>query len=141
MARTAVNRRVATSLSCASTSNIIAIIDSGNAGDRDDRSEPIETIRAGDTSTVPPVILSRRVVAVHILLPYFSPGGKYVVSITTDRNGSAAKAEGSGTANVNGFHADLSVTLDLRNLPGGTCYLATTHEADRASYYYPLAVR
>jgi hypothetical protein len=99
------------------------------------------TTGGGETSTVPPVILPQRVVAAHILLPYFSPGGKYAVSVTTDRNGSAAKAEGSGSANVNGFHADLSVTLDLRNLPQGTYYLATTHEADRASYYYPLTVR
>ena len=99
------------------------------------------TTRGGETSTVPPVALPRRVIAAHILLPYFSPGGKYVVSVTTDRNGSAAKAEGQGTANVNGFHADLSVTLDLRNLPQGTYYLATTHEGVRASYYYPLTVR
>jgi hypothetical protein len=99
------------------------------------------TIRGGETSTVPPVALPRRVVAAHILLPYFSPGGKYAVSVTTDRNGAAAKAEGQGTANVNGFHADLTVALDLRNLPQGTYYLATTHEGDRASYYYPLTVR
>jgi hypothetical protein len=99
------------------------------------------TTRGGETSNVPPVILPRRVVAAHILLPYFSPGGKYAVSVTTDRNGSAAKAEGSGTANVNGFHADLTVTLDLRNLPQGTYYLATTHEADSAAYFYPLTVR
>jgi hypothetical protein len=77
-----------------------------------------ETTRSGETSTVPPVALPRRVIAAHILLTYFSPGGKNVVSVTTDRNGSAAK-EGQGTANVNGFHADLSVTLDLRNLPQG----------------------
>ena len=99
------------------------------------------TTRGGETSAVPPVALPRRVVAAHILLPYFSPGGKYIVSVTTDRNGSAAKAEGLGTASVNGFHADLSATLDLRNLPRGTYYLATTHEGDRASYFYPLTVR
>jgi len=80
------------------------------------------------------------VVAAHILLPYFSPGGKYVISITMDRNGSPTKAEGLGTATVNGFHAELRVTLDLRNLPDGTYYLATTHEGDKASYYYPLTV-
>ena len=99
------------------------------------------TTRGGETSTVPPVALPRRVVAAHILLPYFSPGGKYVVSVTMDKDGSPAKAETTGTANVNGFHADLTVTLDLRNLPQGTYYLATTHEGDRASYYYPLTVR
>jgi hypothetical protein len=97
--------------------------------------------RSGATSTVPPVALPRRVVAAHILLPYFSPGGKYVVSVTMDKDGSPAKAEGMGTANINGFHADLAVTLDLRNLPRGTYYLATTHEGDRASYFYPLTVQ
>ena len=80
-------------------------------------------------------------VAAHILLPYFSPGGKYVVSVTMDKDGSPAKAEGIGTAKVNGFHDDVSVKLDLRNLPEGTYYLATTHEGDRASYYYPLTLR
>ena len=99
------------------------------------------TTRGGETSTVQPVVLPRRVVTAHILLPYFSPGGKYVVSVAMDKDGSPAKAEAMGTANVNGFHADLSVTLDLSNLPQGTYYLATTHESDRASYYYPLTVR
>lgn len=99
------------------------------------------TTRGGETSTVPPVALPKRVVAAHILLPYFSPAGKYVVSVTVDKDGSPAKAEGVGTADVNGFHADVSVTLDLRNLPQGTYYLATTHEGDRASYYYPLTIR
>jgi hypothetical protein len=99
------------------------------------------TTRGGETSTVPPVALPRRVVAAHILLPYFSPGGKYVISVTRDKEGGPAKAEGMGTANVNGFHADLTVNLDLRSLPQGTYYLATTHEGDRASYYYPLTLR
>ena len=93
------------------------------------------TTRGGETAAVPPVALPRRVIAALILLPYFSPGGKYVVSVTTDRNGSAAKAERRGTAHVNGFHADLTVSLDLRNLPQGTYYPATTHEGDRLSYY------
>jgi hypothetical protein len=82
------------------------------------------TTRRGETSTVPPVSLPRRVIAAHILLPYFSPGGKYLVSVTSDRNGSPPKAEGSGTATVNGMDADLNVTLDLRNLGPGTYYLA-----------------
>ena len=99
------------------------------------------TTRGGETPTVPPVALPRRVVAAHILLPYFSPGGKYVISVTMDKDGSPAKAEGMGAANVNGMHADLSVTLDLRSLPQGTYYLATTHEGDRASYFYPVTVQ
>jgi hypothetical protein len=99
------------------------------------------TVRGGETSAVPPVSLPRRVIAAHILLPNFSPGGKYVVSVTPDRNGSPAKAEALGTADVNGFHADLNVTLDLRNLGEGTYYLATTHDGDAASYFYPLTLQ
>jgi hypothetical protein len=99
------------------------------------------TTRGGETSTVPPVALPRRVITAHVLLPYFSPGGKYVVSVTMDRNGGHTKAEGQGIANINGFHANLSVSLDLRALPMGTYYLATTHQGDQASYYYPLTVR
>jgi hypothetical protein len=99
------------------------------------------TTRGGEASTVAPLILPQRVVTAHVLLPSFSPGGRYVISITTDRNGTPAKAEGLGAARVNGFHADLTVTLDLRNLPEGTYYLATTHEGDQASYYYPLTLR
>ena len=99
------------------------------------------TTRGGEASTAAPIILPQRVVTAHVLLPSFSPGGKYVISVTMDRNGTPARAEGLGTARVNGFHADLTVTLDLRNLPEGMYYLATTHEGDQASYYYPLTVR
>ncbi len=99
------------------------------------------TTRGNETSTVPPVTLPRRVIAAHILLPYYSPGGKYVVSVTTDRNGTSEKASGRAVAKVQGFHADLTVTLDLRVLPPGTYFLATTHEGDPASYFYPLSVK
>lgn len=34
----------------------------------------VGTTRSGETSTVAPVAMPRRVVAAHILLPYFSPG-------------------------------------------------------------------
>lgn len=99
------------------------------------------TTRGGETSTVPPVILPRRVVTAHIILPNFSPGGTYVVAVTTDRNGGPPKASGQATASAHGFHADLTVTLDLRSLPLGTYFLATTHEGDPSSYFYPMTVR
>ena len=55
-----------------------------------------------------------------------------------DKVGTPAKVEGMGSAIVNGFHADVTVTLELRP---GTYHLATTHEGDRAPYYNPLTVR
>jgi hypothetical protein len=101
------------------------------------------TTRGSDTSSVLAVDLPRRIINAHVILPYFSPGGNYVVSVTTDRRGGGAsgKASGRAIANVKGFHADLRVTLDLHSLPPGTYYLATTHDGDAASYYYPLTVK
>jgi hypothetical protein len=99
------------------------------------------TTRGTDTTTVPAVVLPRRVDTAHVILPNFSPGGNYVVSVTTDRSGASEKATGRAVANVQGFHTDLTVTLDLRSLPSGTYFLATTHEGDPASYFYPLTVR
>ena len=69
------------------------------------------------------------------------PGGNYVVSVTTHRNGASEKATGCAIANVQGFHTDLTVNLDIRSLPPGTYFLANTHEGDPASYFYPLSVR
>ena len=99
------------------------------------------TTRGTDTTTVPAVVLPRRVVNAHVILPNFSPTGNYVVSVTTDRNGASEKANGRAVANVQGFHTDLTAALDLRSLPPGTYFLATTHEGDPASYFYPLTVR
>jgi hypothetical protein len=97
--------------------------------------------REGEASSVPAIDLPRRVINAHVILPYFSPGGNYLVAVTTDRGRASDKANGRAVANVQGFHANLTVTLDLRRLPHGTYFLATTHEGDPASYYYPLTVR
>jgi hypothetical protein len=99
------------------------------------------TTRGTDTTTVPVVVLPRRVVSAHVILPNFSPGGKYVVSVTTDRSDASEKATGRAVANTQGFHTDLTVALDLRSLQPGTYFLATTHQGDPASYFYPLTVR
>ena len=99
------------------------------------------TTRGSDTSTVPAVVLPRRVITAHFVLPNFSPGGNYVISVTTDRGSVSDKATGRAVANIQGYHADLTVTLDLRGLPPGTYFLATTHEGDPASYFYPLTIR
>ncbi|MGC1966956.1 MAG: hypothetical protein WA673_10870 [Candidatus Acidiferrales bacterium] len=122
---------VATPAQVAQSTPVAETIDLSQAG----------TTRGTDTTTVPVVVLPRRVVSAHIILPNFSPGGKYVVSVTTDRSGAIGKAAGPAVANVQGYHADLTVTLDLRSLPSGTYFLATTHEGDPASYFYPLTVR
>ena len=61
-------------------------------------------------------------------------------SVIIDRSAASEKATGRAVANVQGFHADLTVALDLRSLPPETYFLATTHEGDPATYFYPLTV-
>jgi hypothetical protein len=98
------------------------------------------TTRGSEPSTAPVGVLPRRMLTAHVILPNFSPGGDYVVSVTTDRSGEAGKASGRAVAVAKGMHADLTVTLDLRGLPPGTYFFATTHEGDPASYFYPLTI-
>ena len=51
------------------------------------------------------------------------------------------KATGRAIVNAQKFHADLMVILDLRSLSPGTYFLATKHEGDPSSYFYPLTVQ
>jgi hypothetical protein len=80
-------------------------------------------------------------VTVRLILPNISPGGNYDVSVTTDRSNASEKATGRAVAGVQGFHADLTPALDLRSLPPGNCFLATTREGVSAPYFYLLTVR
>jgi hypothetical protein len=122
---------VAAPAQLADSTPVAATIDLSQAG----------TARGTDTSTIPVGLLPRRVVTAHIVLPNFSPGGDYVVSVTTAPNGATEKATGRAIAKVRGFHTDLTVYLDLRSLPSGTYFLVTTHKGDLASYFYPLTIR
>ena len=105
-------------------------IDLSNAG----------TLRGGESSSVA-LVLPRQFVILHLILPYYSPGGHYRVAITADRLDDSEKAEGEAIASAQGQRADVTVNLDLRDLAPGTYYLATTHDGDPASYFYPLTVR
>jgi hypothetical protein len=72
---------VGTSAQVAQATPVAVTIDLSQAG----------TTRGTDTTTVPAVVLPRRVDTDHVILPNFSPGGNYVVSVTTDRNGASEK--------------------------------------------------
>jgi hypothetical protein len=49
-------------------------------------------------------------------------------------------AHSSAAATSNGDREEVSVNLDLRKSRPGTYFLATTHEQDQASYYYPFQI-
>lgn len=85
--------------------------------------------------------LPRRLIDLHVTLPYYSPPGAYRVSVATDRKAASVETEGRAVAIAQGAATRLSVRLDLRPLPPGRYYLVTTHEGDSASYFYSLRLK
>jgi hypothetical protein len=73
---------------------------------------------------------------IRIAVKVVSPG-----IVTIEPSSASEKATGHAVANVQGSQTDLTVTLDLRSLPPGTYFLATTHERNPASHFYPLSIQ
>ena len=99
------------------------------------------TIRGNQPGSLQSVFLPAAVVRVTIILPRFSPPGQYAVAVTQDQNGNGVVAQRIAPATINGDHESVSVELDLRAAKAGAYFLATTHEQDQASYYYPLQIK
>ena len=99
------------------------------------------TIRGNQPGSLQSVFLPAAVVRVTIILPRFSPPGQYAVAVTQDQSGNGVVAQRSAPATINGDHESVSVELDLRAAKAGAYFLATTHEQDQASYYYPLQIK
>ena len=99
------------------------------------------TIRGNQPGSLQSVLLPAAVVRVTIVLPRFSPPGQYAVAVTQDQNGNGVVAQRSAPATINGDHESVSIELDLRTAKAGAYFLATTHEQDQASYYYPLQIK
>ena len=85
--------------------------------------------------------LPRKSIDLHLTLPYYSPPGAYRVSVATDRKLASVKTEGRAVATSQGAETRLSVHLDLRPLPPGRYYLATTYVGDSATYFYSLKLK
>jgi hypothetical protein len=99
------------------------------------------TIRGNQPRSLQSVFLPAALVRVTVFLPRFSPPGQYSVAVTQDQNGNGVVAQRSAPATMNGDHKSVSVELDLRAAKVGAYFLATTHEQDQASYYYPLQIK
>jgi len=99
------------------------------------------TIRGNQPGSLQSVSLLAARVRLTIILPRFSPPGQYDVAVTQDRNGNGVVAQRSALTTTNGDHESVSVELDLRSAKAGAYFLATTHEQDQASYYYPLQIK
>jgi hypothetical protein len=62
------------------------------------------------------------------------------VAVTQDQNGNGVIAQRSASA-TDGNQESVVVELDLRSAKAGEYFLATTHDEDQASYYYPLQIK
>jgi hypothetical protein len=99
------------------------------------------TLRGDQPTPLQSETLPSALVKVTIILPRYSEPGQYAVAVTQDQSGNGVVAQGSAQATRSGDHERVSVVLDLRVAKAGAYFLATTHEQEHASYYYPLQVR
>jgi len=99
------------------------------------------TIRGTQPGSLQSVSLPAALVRLTVILPRFSPPGQYALAVTQDQNGNGVVAQRTAPATANGDHESVSVELDLRSAKAGAYFLATTHEQDQASYYYPLQIK
>jgi hypothetical protein len=95
---------------------------------------------AAQDSAPPAISLPCRLIDLHLILPYYSPGGTYRVSVASERTASSIKAEGSSSAVSHGAKTEIQLKLDLRGVAPGKYYLGTLLEGDGAPYYYPLTL-
>ena len=76
-----------------------------------------------------------------VILPRFSPSGQYLIAVTRMEDGTGVVAEGLALALAARQQEKVSVALDLRKVTAGPYFLSTTHEQDKAAYYYPLQIK
>jgi len=97
--------------------------------------------RGEQPSELQSVSLPAAMVRATVILPRFSEPGRYVVAVMHDQASRDLIAQGSATANSIGDKEQVTVDLDLRNARSGAYFLSTTHEQEKASYYYPLQIK
>jgi len=99
------------------------------------------TVRGEQPGELQSVSLSAASVRLKIILPRFSPAGRYAVAVTRDQMGTGVLAQATADTISEGQQEILSVNLDLHRAAAGAYFLATTHEQDQAAYYYPLQIK
>lgn len=91
-------------------------------------------------SPASPVSLPKKLINLHLILPYFSPAGSYRVTVGKEADIGQADVSERSIAVAHGASTELSVQLDLRKIDPGSYYLGTVCAADGGSYFYPLAL-
>lgn len=87
------------------------------------------------------IFLPRRKIALHLILPYYSPAGDYRISITSVSAPNRIEATANASAVAHGPHTELSVDLDLRKIAGDKLAFNTYSATDGSTSSYSLAVR
>ncbi len=88
----------------------------------------------------PDILLDRARTRLHLILPYFSAGGKYRVMLVKQRDVNLSVVADRGSAVAVGSHTELDVVLDLRQIAAGVYYLATIADEDNTPYFYRVHV-
>lgn len=83
--------------------------------------------------------LPRKLVDLDLLLPYYSPGGDYQITIVKDRNDKILETN-HAEATAQGAHTQARLRVDLRYLPPGRYYLGTMRTGESATYFYPFTI-
>jgi len=97
-------------------------------------------IRGSEGARADKVIsLPRRLVDLHLILPYYSPAGEYRITVAQDRNSGPLRSQRT-IGSAQGAHTELRVRLDLRGLSAGRYYLGTKHDDESTTYFYPFTV-
>ena len=99
------------------------------------------TVRGEQPGALQSVSLPAAPVRLKIILPHFSPAGRYGIAVTRDQSGTEVLAQATADTIAEGQQETLSVNLDLHRATAGAYFLATTHEQDQAAYYYPLQIK
>jgi hypothetical protein len=99
------------------------------------------TRQSGSGADAKTLRLPRKRVNLHMILPYFSPGGPYAICVAEQAHRGAVKVRSQAIATETGSHTELSVILDLQILAAGRYCLSTFHEGDSAPYYYPVVLQ
>jgi hypothetical protein len=107
----------------------------------------IQTTRGSDNLDSGAILakLPRRLDELHITLPRFSVGGRYIVGILKSKSTNTAIALGSAVATPSADDRQrfsLVLKLDLSTAEGGRYFLATRLEqgSEVLDYYYPVVI-
>lgn len=86
-----------------------------------------------------PISLPRKVVDLHVILPYYSPAGDYQVIVAMARDAMALQSVRTHAV-AQGPRTELRVRLDLRQLSPGRYYLGTAFDGESTKYFYAFTL-